>query len=81
MQMYSGPAGHFWLQPAPNEGFVWQEDLGLTEPGTGRALQWAPGMLGAVGAQHRRSAPGAGTPWKAPRDPQLQGHAQPTGLF
>lgn len=53
MQMYSGPAGHFWLQPAPNEGFMGQGDLGLMEPGTGRALQQAQGMLGAAGAQHR----------------------------
>lgn len=76
MQMYSGPAGHFWLQPAPNEGFMGQGDLGLTEPGTGRALQRAPGMLGAAGGHLLESPLGPPAPGPCPSCRALLGPVQ-----
>lgn len=76
MQMYSGPAGHFWLQPAPNEGFMGQGDLGLMEPGTGRALQRAPGMLGAAGGHLLESPLGPPAPGPCPSFRALLGPVQ-----
>lgn len=76
MQMYSGPAGHFWLQPAPNEGFMGQGDLGLMEPGTGRALQQAPGMLGAAGGHLLESPLGPPAPGPCPSCRALLGPVQ-----